>query len=133
METNNRIREEWEEYSFKGERPEKCEMICDHIIYWCGDSYACNDCGLRFIPAKWANSKIAELLKSQAEQLEGIYGFSPDDWEKKKQELLKSQKESLLEDLEHEENHFCKKYGEQFKECAKCYIERKLSFIKQSN
>ena len=69
--TEKPVEEEWEEYSFKGENPEKCEIICDHEIYWCGDSYACNNCGLRFIPAKWANAKISK--EKEKAYREGYY------------------------------------------------------------
>jgi len=49
-----------------------------------------------------------------------------DWWLAKLSSALEEQKENLLSDLQHDENHFCKKYGEQFKECARCYVERKL-------
>lgn len=42
-------------------------------------------------------------------------------------EVLKVVKLEIEKDLSHDANHFCKKYGEQFKECAMCYFERKLS------
>ena len=61
-----------EEYSFKGECPEECEMICDHSIGWCGDSYACSNCGLKFIPEKWRNQALEDCKKIIPEILEVV-------------------------------------------------------------
>lgn len=47
-----------------------------------------------------------------------------------KVEVLEEIEKKILEDLQHDKNHFCKHYGEQFKECAKCYVERKFKELK---
>lgn len=52
------VPEKKEEYSFKGDKPEKCDMICDHCVCWCGQEYACCNCGLKFIPQKWLNQTL---------------------------------------------------------------------------
>lgn len=43
-------------------------------------------------------------------------------------EIINEIESTLLQDLQHHE--FCKVKGEQFRECARCYVERKLSNLK---
>jgi hypothetical protein len=78
---NQSQKENWEEYSFKGENPEKCDMICDHCVCWCGQEYACCNCGLRFIPAKWANDSRTNLLEEVREaNLEKLAELEHEQW-----------------------------------------------------
>lgn len=55
-----------EDYAFVGENPGSCQMILDHNVDWCGDCYACANCGLKFVPISsvhTAEEKAMERVK----------------------------------------------------------------------
>lgn len=57
--------------------------------------------------------------------------FDIDFWLKKLDQARQEERErlagELLKDLSHEE--FCAEKGEQYRECARCYVERKISLL----
>ena len=60
--TPNKI---FEEYAYQLKRTD-CKSILDHDVNWCGDCYACANCGKKFITAIVAN----EALLSERKQTE---------------------------------------------------------------
>lgn len=61
---------QFQEYAYQLKRT-NCELVLDHDIYWCGDSYACSKCGKVFIWAGIANEAIttfADEVRKEQEQ-----------------------------------------------------------------
>jgi hypothetical protein len=106
-------KERFEEKGIEGENPSECEMICDHIIVWCGDCYVCKNCGLRFISAKWANSAIKEA--KEAYELEIRSNLAEEFWEKydkefqeKEDELVRKTKEDTKKEVREKLTEYAK-------------------------
>lgn len=76
-------------------------------------------------------SELSEKEKeSDREQVRRYLPLLKSSLQEQRQSILEEIEKELLEDLQHDKNHFCKHYGEQFKECAKCYVERKFKELK---
>ena len=62
--TQNKI---FKEYAYQLKRTD-CKSILDHDVNWCGDCYACANCGKIFITAGIANEAILTERKKAIEQ-----------------------------------------------------------------
>lgn len=123
-----------------------CEKCKDFDLidaeYYCSDAYC--DCHIytkEEIVNDWESEfdkKFVSFGNGGSYEINMLIEHEVDDLKDFIKSLLSSTEkrvamdivQEIEKDLSHDENHFCKKYGEQFKECAKCYIERKLSLIK---
>ena len=58
----------FEEFAYQVKRT-VCRSIFDHQVNWCGDCYACSNCGKRFITAGVANEALSQNNKEWEECL----------------------------------------------------------------
>jgi len=65
-----------EEFAYQLKRTKECQIVLDHNPVWCGDCFACSECGKIFITASVANKSIAQAIAEERERMRGII-----DWE----------------------------------------------------
>ena len=60
-----------EEFAYQVKRTKECQIVLDHNPVWCGDCFACSECGKIFITAGVANESIAQALAEERVRVVG--------------------------------------------------------------
>jgi len=74
-----------EEFAYQLKRTKECQIVLDHNPVWCGDCFACSECGKIFITASVANKSITQAIAEERDRMR--------EWATEKKSVLEKKEE----------------------------------------